>query len=67
MITNVLGSRSRRQAEDNQQQHFRMARAGGQLYRDLAQTSGGQAVEVTKNQLLEAINILTESTSSSLV
>ncbi|XP_043996630.1 von Willebrand factor A domain-containing protein 7-like [Gambusia affinis] len=69
MITAVLGLRRRRQADNNQQQQqsVRMSRAGGQLYRDLAQASGGQAVEVTKSQLLEAINILTESTSSSLV
>ncbi|XP_027888394.1 LOW QUALITY PROTEIN: mucin-3A-like [Xiphophorus couchianus] len=76
IITNVLGLRRRRQADNNQQtrcsdveskQGVRMSRAGGQLYRDLAQASGGQAVEVTKGQLLEAINILTESTSSSLV
>ncbi|XP_054907663.1 von Willebrand factor A domain-containing protein 7-like [Poeciliopsis prolifica] len=67
MITNVLGFRRRRQVDNNQQQGVRMSRAGGQLYRDLAQASGGQAVEVTKGQLLEAINILTESTSSSVV
>uniref|UniRef100_A0A3B3X834 VWFA domain-containing protein n=1 Tax=Poecilia mexicana TaxID=48701 RepID=A0A3B3X834_9TELE len=68
MITDVFGLRRRRQADNNQQQQsVRMSRAGGQLYRDLAQASGGQAVEVTKGQLLEAINILTESTSSSLV
>ncbi|KAM4726269.1 von Willebrand factor A domain-containing protein 7-like [Anableps anableps] len=67
MITDVFGFRRRRQAEENQQQSVRMARADSQLYRDLAQASGGQAVEVTKGQLLEAINILTESTSSSLI
>ncbi|KAM4726270.1 LOW QUALITY PROTEIN: von Willebrand factor A domain-containing protein 7-like [Anableps anableps] len=67
MITNVFGFRRRRQAEENQQQSVRMARADSQLYRDLAQASGGQAVEVSKSQLLKAINILTESTSSSLV
>ncbi|MEQ2281531.1 hypothetical protein AMECASPLE_031397 [Ameca splendens] len=67
MITNVFGFRRRRQADDNQQQSVRMARADTQLYKDLAQASGGQAVEVSKGQLLEAINILTESTSSSLI
>ncbi|XP_014832979.1 PREDICTED: von Willebrand factor A domain-containing protein 7-like [Poecilia mexicana] len=68
MITDVLGLRRRTQADNNQQQQsVRMSRAGGQLYRDLAQASGGQAVEVTKGQLLEAINILTESTSSSQI
>ncbi|XP_023198400.1 von Willebrand factor A domain-containing protein 7-like [Xiphophorus maculatus] len=67
MITNVLGIRQQTPGKGNQQQSYRMARADGQLYRDLAQTSGGQAVEVSKRNLLEAINILTESTSSSLV
>ncbi|XP_054907451.1 von Willebrand factor A domain-containing protein 7-like [Poeciliopsis prolifica] len=67
MITNVLGIRQQTPGEGNQQQSYRMARADGQLYKDLAQTSGGQAVKVSKSNLLEAIDILTESTSSSLV
>ncbi|MEQ2223602.1 hypothetical protein ILYODFUR_038240, partial [Ilyodon furcidens] len=67
MLTNLFGFRRRRQADDNQQQSVRMTRADTQLYKDLAQASGGQAVEVSKGQLLEAINILTESTSSSLI
>ncbi|RVE63984.1 hypothetical protein OJAV_G00141750 [Oryzias javanicus] len=69
MITNVLGFRRRRQADGNQQQQQsqRMARADSQLYRDLAQASGGQAIQVSKNQLLQATSIITESTSSSLV
>ncbi|XP_038151748.1 von Willebrand factor A domain-containing protein 7-like [Cyprinodon tularosa] len=67
MITGGLGFRRRRQADSNQQQSLRMARSDAQLYRDLAQTSGGQAIEVSKGQLLEAINILTESTSSSQI
>ncbi|XP_035998882.1 von Willebrand factor A domain-containing protein 7-like [Fundulus heteroclitus] len=67
MITNIFLTRRRRQADNNQQQSVRMARADGQLYRDLAQASGGQAVEVTKGQLLEALSVLTESTSSAQV
>ncbi|KAM4547258.1 von Willebrand factor A domain-containing protein 7-like [Fundulus diaphanus] len=67
MITNIFLVRRRRQADNNQQQSVRMARADGQLYRDLAQASGGQAVEVTKSQLLEALSVLTESTSSAQV
>ncbi|RVE63985.1 hypothetical protein OJAV_G00141760 [Oryzias javanicus] len=69
MITNVLGFRHRRQADENQHQlqTERMARADSQLYRDLAQASGGQAIQVSKNQLLQATNIIIESTSSSLV
>uniref|UniRef100_A0A3B3DEG2 von Willebrand factor A domain containing 11 n=3 Tax=Oryzias melastigma TaxID=30732 RepID=A0A3B3DEG2_ORYME len=69
MITGILSSRRRRQANENQQQQQtqRMARSDSQLYRDLSQASGGQAIEVSKNQLLQATSIITESTSSSLV
>ncbi|KAM6907233.1 von Willebrand factor A domain-containing protein 7-like [Xenentodon cancila] len=66
MITNVLGFRRRRQADSNQQQQqsYRMVRSDAQLYKELAQASGGQAVEVSKDQLFEAISIITQSTSS---
>ncbi|XP_024121753.2 von Willebrand factor A domain-containing protein 7-like [Oryzias melastigma] len=69
MITNVLGSRRRRQANRSQpqQRNQRMLRSDSQLYRDLAQASGGQVIQVSKNQLLQATSIITESTSSSLV
>ncbi|XP_047463493.1 von Willebrand factor A domain-containing protein 7-like [Mugil cephalus] len=69
MITNIFsGFRRRRQLEDSQQQQYsRMAASDTQLYRDLAQASGGQAIEVTKSQLLDATSIIVESTSSSLV
>lgn len=68
MITGILRSRRRRQADSNpQQQNLRMGRSDAQLYRDLAQASGGQAIEVTKSQLLDAISILTQSTSASQV
>ncbi|MEQ2253011.1 hypothetical protein ILYODFUR_027672, partial [Ilyodon furcidens] len=67
MITNVLGIRHQSPTDGSQQQNPLMVRLDGQMYRDLAQASGGQTVEVSKSQLLEAIDILTESTSSSLV
>ncbi|XP_061596719.1 von Willebrand factor A domain-containing protein 7-like [Cololabis saira] len=69
MITGILGSRRRRQASnDPQQQHsHRMVRSDVQLYRDLSQASGGQAIEVSKDKLLEAISIITQSTSSAQV
>nr|XP_015817322.2 von Willebrand factor A domain-containing protein 7 [Nothobranchius furzeri]XP_054586738.1 von Willebrand factor A domain-containing protein 7 [Nothobranchius furzeri] len=67
MITNVLGFRRRRQVSNNQQQSRQMVRSDTQLYRDLAQASGGQAIQVTKYQLLEATSIIRESTLSSLV
>ncbi|XP_041864509.1 von Willebrand factor A domain-containing protein 7-like [Melanotaenia boesemani] len=67
MITNVLGFRRRRQADNNQQQSRQMLRSDGQLYRELAQASGGQAIQVAKGQLLQAISIITTSTGSSQV
>ncbi|XP_071362498.1 von Willebrand factor A domain-containing protein 7-like isoform X2 [Trachinotus anak] len=67
MITNILGSRRRRQTDNGQQQNSRMLKSDAQLYRDLAQASGGQAIEVAKSELLGATSIITESSSSSLV
>ncbi|XP_018547037.1 von Willebrand factor A domain-containing protein 7 [Lates calcarifer] len=66
MITSGLGSRHRRQS-DNNQQLSQTTRSGAQVYKDLAQASGGQAIEITESELLKATSILTESTSSSLV
>ncbi|XP_054482353.1 von Willebrand factor A domain-containing protein 7-like [Anoplopoma fimbria] len=60
MITNSLGLRRRRQSS-------RMVSSDAQLYRDLAQVSGGLAIEVTKSELPVATSIITESSSSSLV
>ncbi|XP_030294299.1 von Willebrand factor A domain-containing protein 7-like [Sparus aurata] len=68
MITGRGLFRRRRQiGNDQQQQQSRLATSDAQLYRDLAQTSGGQTIEVTKSELPEAISIITESSSSSLV
>lgn len=66
MITSGLGSRHRRQS-DNDQQLSQTTRSGAQVYKDLAQASGGQAIEITESELLKATSILTESASSSLV
>ncbi|XP_031712874.1 von Willebrand factor A domain-containing protein 7-like [Anarrhichthys ocellatus] len=69
MITGIVGLRRRRQSDDGQQQQFssRMVTSDGQLYRDLAQASGGLAIEVSKSELPVATSIITESSSSSLV
>uniref|UniRef100_A0A3Q1J284 VWFA domain-containing protein n=2 Tax=Anabas testudineus TaxID=64144 RepID=A0A3Q1J284_ANATE len=69
MITNLLVSRRRRQSDNDQQQQqqFRMTKSGSQLYTDLAKASGGQAIVVTKSELLSATSIITESSSSSQV
>lgn len=57
----------RRLRNGDQQQHSRIEEAESQLYRDLAQTSGGQAVEVTTSEVSEVIGVLTEFNSASLV
>ncbi|XP_049897241.1 von Willebrand factor A domain-containing protein 7-like [Epinephelus moara] len=74
MITAVLGFRRRRQSDDSLQQQqqqqqpkSRMVRSDAQLYRDLAQASGGLAIQVSKSELLEATSIITQTSSSSLV
>uniref|UniRef100_A0A3Q1HL21 VWFA domain-containing protein n=1 Tax=Anabas testudineus TaxID=64144 RepID=A0A3Q1HL21_ANATE len=69
MITNLLVSRRRRQSDNDQQQQqqFRMTKSDAQLYIELAKASGGQAIVVTKSELLSATSIITESSSSSRV
>ncbi|XP_044226873.1 von Willebrand factor A domain-containing protein 7-like [Thunnus albacares] len=67
MITSILFRRRRQIDNDQQQKLTRMVASDVQLYRDLAQASGGQAIEVTKSELPEVTSIITESSSSSLV
>ncbi|KAM8741550.1 von Willebrand factor A domain-containing protein 7-like [Acanthopagrus schlegelii] len=66
MITNS-SALNRRRRRDARQLSSRISASDAQLYTDLAQTSGGLAVEVSKSELPEAIGIITESSSSSLV
>ena len=66
MITNSAAL-NRRRRRDDRQQNSRITASDAQLYRDLAQTSGGLAIEVAKSELPEAIGIITQSSSSSLV
>lgn len=58
---------NRRRRRDDKQRHSRIAASDAQLYRDLAQASGGLAVEVTASELPVAITMITETSSSSLV
>lgn len=63
MITDTSSVNSRkRRAPSN-----RIAEADAQLYRDLAQASGGQAIEITKSQLPQATAIIKDSSNASLV
>nr|XP_019952836.1 PREDICTED: von Willebrand factor A domain-containing protein 7-like [Paralichthys olivaceus] len=76
MITGRLGLRRRRESNDtnNQQQQQQqqqqpklLTRASSQVYADLAQASGGVAIQTTKSQLLTATTIVTESSNSAQV
>lgn len=67
IISGSTTANHRRLRNNNQQMHGRIDESESQLYEDLAQTSGGLSVEVATSDLTEAINILTESTSASLV
>lgn len=67
IISGSTVANRRRLRNNNQQTHSRIDESESQLYRDLAQTSGGLGVEVATGDLTEAISILTESTSASLV
>lgn len=67
VISGSTVANRRRLRNGNQQQHSRINEAELQVYRDLAQTSGGQAVEVMTSEVSEAISVLTESNTASLV
>lgn len=67
IISGSTVANRRRLRNNNQQMHSRIDESESQLYEDLAQTSGGLGVEVATGDLTETINILTESTSTSLV
>ncbi|KAM3601821.1 uncharacterized protein V6R79_019411 [Siganus canaliculatus] len=57
----------RRRSDGKESQNRRIRSSDTQLYRDLARVSGGLAIEITTNELPDAVSIITESTSSSLV
>ncbi|XP_040907014.1 von Willebrand factor A domain-containing protein 7-like [Toxotes jaculatrix] len=67
MISTSTVTSRRRRSGSIPQQYSRIAASDAQLYRDLAQASGGQAIEVTKNELPLATSIITQTSSSSLV
>ncbi|XP_062409233.1 von Willebrand factor A domain-containing protein 7-like isoform X2 [Sardina pilchardus] len=70
MLTGVLGGARRRRASNDEQQSQRLrfsSRSSTQLYQELAQASGGQAIQVSKDDLPQATSIIEDSTSSALV
>ena len=65
MLTDVLASRRRRrQAQGGTRV---MSQLDAQLYRDLAQASGGQAIEVTKSDLTLATSVIEDSSAPAVV
>lgn len=58
---------NRRRRSYGQQKHDRIKASDAQLYRDLARASGGQAIEITKSELPDAVSIITASTIASVV
>ncbi|KAJ8000927.1 hypothetical protein DPEC_G00185460 [Dallia pectoralis] len=61
LLTDNLSSRRRRRRSS------RMAPSESQLYRDLAQSSGGLAVEVTKGELPQATSIIVDAATAAQV
>ncbi|XP_056590370.1 von Willebrand factor A domain-containing protein 7-like [Triplophysa dalaica] len=68
MLTKVLSSRKKRDVSQSQRSLSRsMILSEIQLYRDLAQASGGQAIEVTKSTLSQATAVIMDSSAPTLV
>lgn len=68
MITDSTATNRRRKRSNADQPQMRMiSDSDAQLYRELAQASGGQAIEVTTSELQAATAVITHSMNSSLV
>lgn len=66
MLTDVLASRRRRrQAQDGGLRI--LSQSDAQLYRELAQASGGQAIEVSKSDLVLATSVIEDSSAPAVV
>ncbi|XP_035494314.2 von Willebrand factor A domain-containing protein 7 [Scophthalmus maximus] len=66
MLTDVRASR-RRRSNTRGGSSRAMGQSDAQLYRDLARTSGGQAIEVSKSDLSVATAVIQDSTASAVV
>ncbi|XP_076023377.1 von Willebrand factor A domain-containing protein 7-like [Genypterus blacodes] len=64
MLTDVLASRRRRRGVPTSRS---MSQLAAQLYRDLAEASGGQAIEVTKAGLTLATSVIEDASASAVV
>ncbi|XP_028302235.1 von Willebrand factor A domain-containing protein 7-like isoform X2 [Gouania willdenowi] len=66
MLTGVLSSRRRRRSSQGVITRA-LGQSDAQLYRDLAQASGGQSIEVTKADLSMATSVIEDSLASAVV
>nr|XP_055060962.1 von Willebrand factor A domain-containing protein 7-like [Misgurnus anguillicaudatus] len=66
LLTKAFSFRKKRDSQ-SQRSLTRMSQPEVQLYRDLADVSGGQAIEVTKSTLSQATAVITDSSASALV
>ncbi|XP_034544761.1 von Willebrand factor A domain-containing protein 7 isoform X2 [Notolabrus celidotus] len=66
MLTDVLATRQRRKSLQGVSQRL-LSESDAQLYRDLAQASGGQAIEVTKSDLSLATSIIQDTSAGAVV
>ncbi|KAG9332284.1 hypothetical protein JZ751_015445 [Albula glossodonta] len=71
LLTNALSARRRRDSNggQDQRQRFssRLSPAGNDLYQELAEISGGQAIVVTKATLPQVTDIIVDSSTPALV
>ncbi|KAK7166072.1 hypothetical protein R3I93_005988 [Phoxinus phoxinus] len=68
MLTDAFSFRRRRDVSQSQQFNSRtILRLDIQLYRDLAQISGGQTIEVPRASLSQATAVITDASTSALV
>ncbi|TNN54197.1 von Willebrand factor A domain-containing protein 7 [Liparis tanakae] len=65
MLTDVTSARRRRRSLLDVSSRS-MSQSDAQLYRDLAQASGGQAIEVTKSDLTVATSVIKDSSASAV-
>ncbi len=66
MLTDFPYSRRRRRSPPGGVTRS-MSQSDAQLYRDLAQASGGQAIEVSKSNLSLATSVIEDSSASAVV
>ncbi|KAG1925181.1 von Willebrand factor A domain-containing protein 7 [Pimephales promelas] len=68
MLTNAFSFRRRRDVSQSQQFNSRSIPLSDiQLYRDLAQISGGQTIEVQRAELSKATAVITDASTSALI